>query len=315
MAFPGVSMAITREMLRVKTLPNGAPADAAQIEKIGSNRMVVSLSTKNIEGGTTVKTSVVRGRSLPMTLVVAAMICEQIQKWGAMNNDNAIKGLTDAYEDEVRNNPVADPENDWITVYTGGEPVFASRKSAVLDLIENLARGRNVDAIIEAASSRMQKPGHQVTLEFDEQLAFTLSETDHGAKTAILDRMFGKAGAMRFVLAWDKMKGDRTRDKIIALRCASAIAEGSALVSEFNRLTGKIQTDSSLKSDPNIIDRIKKIFARVNAMQARIDIISRQRELDVTPRKPNFMGMLEYIPGMNLKAPTPAPAPAAQQAT
>lgn len=187
------SLTLFREKSLVFRLGNG-PKDPPVFE-LRSNRL-----TMTMKAGQRSDDVVVRGRTVPSTLRMAAIVADSYARqptiFSKENHDqHDWKGLWLTRQNPYERRFMPD---SWVSLHTRDETLFTTNPLPAVDILERLARGNDLGEkmVHQAAAELLNETNlEDLIVQHDSQTAFVFTPFKEYLRAAVLERREGRTGS------------------------------------------------------------------------------------------------------------------------
>jgi hypothetical protein len=246
---------------------------------IRSNRMQLKLGDKD--------KVVVRAQNMHTTLRMASKVISDYFKSGSMSGrtqdvewDELWQAMLSNYEREF--NPY-----NWSAVYLNGRPVFRTKTSPFVDIVEQCAllTVDNYDATMKVAQGALKKVGKSMRIKHTTSVASVLTDNGEMMRCGFLYRTDGNDLAFNFTAAGGEMNGRIVQSTGIA----AALLEAMNLRYVIRKLQLKMGETSGMKSTAEA-NQLRGATGRLVALDKGISSFEEIYDVRYRPEKPVFFG-------------------------
>jgi hypothetical protein len=248
---------------------------------VRSNRMFLKLGDKGTEK------IVVRAQNMHTTLRMASKVLAEFFKGGSLSGrakplewDEFWAGMLSNYEREF--NPY-----NWAAVYVNGKPVFRTKTSPFVDVVEQCALLTidNYDATMKVAQGALKKVGKAMRIKHSTSVAAVLTDNGEQMRCGFLYRADGNDLAFNFSASGGEMPGRVVQSTGIA----AALLEALNLRYITRRLQEKLGETSGMKSTAEA-NQLRGATGRLVALDKGISSFEELYDVRYRPEKPVFFG-------------------------
>lgn len=278
------STSLVRE--KIVFLDDNAPEPADDAEDgpnvVRSNRVFLKLATDNGE-----EKVVIRAQNAHTALRVASKALAEFFRQGPFGArekpvdwDEYWAAMLSPYEREF--NPY-----NWASVYLNGKPVFRTKTSPFVDIVEQCAllTPDNYDATMRVAQGAMKKFGKSMRIRHTTSVAAVLTDTGEQMRCGFLNRGEGVDLAFNFTATGGKMQ-----ERIVqSTGIAAALLEALNLRFVTRQLQEKLGETSGMKSTAEA-NQLRCGTGRLVALDKGISSFEDTYDVRYRPEKPVFFG-------------------------
>lgn len=171
----------------------GAESRSDAVLQVRSNRLTMSLrSTDRTEN------VVIRGQNISSTLRLAALVIDQFEHNQTLFSDHSYQQMDwrDLWQARQSSYEKRFLPESWVSLHHHGDPVFATTPSSVIDEIERLARGGDLNkTLIRDASSEFMDMADDTVIEHESQTAVVFTPFKEYLRAAVLERRGGRTAS------------------------------------------------------------------------------------------------------------------------
>jgi hypothetical protein len=250
---------------------------------VRSNRMLLKLEG---QGGS--EKVVVRSQNMHSTLRLSGRILGDYFRHGPFLGrsrpfdwDEQWATMLSNYEREF--NPY-----NWGAVYINGKPVFRTRTSAFVDIIEQCALLTidNYDATMKIARGALKKVGKSLRVDNSSSVASILSDNGETMRCGIMHRALGRDTTFSFTAAGREMP-----NRIVqSMGIVAAFLEAINLRFVSRKLQEKLGEGSSGMRSTAEANQLRALTGRLVALDKGIDSFEELYIVKYRPEKPVFFG-------------------------
>lgn len=270
---------------KIVFIDDAVPPDIDDMEEgpnvVRSNRVFLKLGDKGTEK------VVVRAQNMHTTLRMASKVLADYFKNGALSErakpldwDEHWAAMLSNYEREF--NPY-----NWAAVYINGRPVFRTKTSPFVDVVEQCALLTidNYDATMKVAQGALKKVGKAMRIKHSTSVAAVLTDNGEVMRCGFLYRADGNDLAFNFSASGGEMPGRVVQSTGIA----AALLEALNLRYITKRLQEKMGETSGMKSTAEA-NQLRGATGRLVALDKGISSFEELYDVRYRPEKPVFFG-------------------------
>ncbi|TAL31983.1 MAG: hypothetical protein EPN97_10160 [Alphaproteobacteria bacterium] len=271
---------------KIVFIDDAAPPDIDDMEEgpnvVRSNRVFLKLGDKG-----TAEKVVVRAQNMHTTLRMASKVLADYFKNGPLSDraksfdwDEYWAAMLSNYEREF--NPY-----NWAAVYINGKPVFRTKTSPFVDVVEQCAllTVDNYDATMKVAQGALKKVGKAMRIKHSTSVAAVLTDNGEVMRCGFLYRADGNDLAFNFGASGGEMPGRIVQ----SVGIAAALLEALNLRYITKKLQEKLGETSGMKSTAEA-NQLRGATGRLVALDKGISSFEELYDVRYRPEKPVFFG-------------------------
>lgn len=271
---------LVREKMTFTTDAFAGDDAGEELHVIRSNRIFLNLE----QNGRKEKIAV-RAQTMHVTLLLASKIMFSFFKNGLFllraeeyDWQQQWESILSSYEQKY--NP-----NVWAVVYINAKPVFKTKDSTYIDVVEKCAllNVDNYDATVGVAEEAFKQAGKAVSIGHESHVAAVFSSDAESINCGVIDRSAGKNVAFNFIAAG----GDKERRLVQSLAVTASFVEALNLRRIVREAQMKIRMEEITTSSPEAI-QMRAAAGRLMSLSKMITSFEEIYEVKYRPAKPDF---------------------------